>query len=174
MNAIDIANYLLFVTSDVCSDVTNMKINKLVYFAQGHALQQGFSLFSDDIRAGEHGPIIETVYHHYEDWGNKPITEWDEAGAKVLPENIKDFLIEIAKVYSQYTTSQLRWMTHQPNTPWKEYYHEGGRYRVIPTEAIEDYFKNNVSPLGDDDYSDFEFIGYRDDDGYLVLPAEMR
>ena len=173
MNARDVANYLLFVTSEACSDVTNMKINKLVYYAQGHALQQGFSLFDDEIRAGDHGPIIEDLYHFYEEWGDQPIQEWDEDAARALPENIRAFLIDIAAVYGQYSAAQLRWMTHQPHTPWKDNYQKGGRYRLIPTDDIRRYFVDNVSALNDDDI-DIEFVGYRDNNGVLVLPAELR
>lgn len=173
MRARDVANYLLFVTSEACSDVSNMKINKLLYFAQGHALQQGFSLFDDEIVAGDHGPLVEDVYHLYEKWGREPITEWDEEQARNMPEHIRELLINVAGTYGSYSASQLRRMTHQPNTPWKKYYKPKGSYKLIPNDAIKDYFINNVSPINEDD-TELEFIGYRDSEGYVVLPKSMK
>lgn len=174
MQARDVANYLLFVTSESCSDVTNMKINKLIYFAQGHALQQGFSLFEDTFVAGDHGPLVEDVYHLYEKWGSNPIGEWDEEEAKAMPDDIRAFLVRVAGVYASYSASQLRRMTHQPNTPWKKCYVKGVQYRPIPEEMIKEYFINSVSPLSDEEDFDSSYVGYRDSDGYLVLPADMR
>ena len=146
-SALDIANYLLFLTSDAVDDVSILTIIKLLYYAQGHALQEGIDLFDDEVRAGEHGPIVEPVYHKYEKWGSGPIKEWDEEQAKAIPEELQDFLLRVAAVYSRYSASQLRWMTHQPHTPWSNNFVEGGRYRIIPTKEIESYFKHNVSPL---------------------------
>lgn len=46
MEAKTIANYMLYIMSDAFDDLTNMKINKLLYFAQGHYLSKyGKALF---------------------------------------------------------------------------------------------------------------------------------
>ena len=39
MTAIAVANYLLYIMGEAFDDLTNMKLNKLLYFAQGHYLQ---------------------------------------------------------------------------------------------------------------------------------------
>ena len=45
---------------------------------------------------------------------------------------------------------------------------------VIPKSLIEDYFKTKEKQLDslDVDFGEEDFIGYRDEDGYLVLPKE--
>lgn len=173
-SAVDIANYLIFVTSDICSDMSNMKVNKLVYFAQGHALKRGFSLFDEKIRAGQHGPMVEEVYHAYEQWGDEPILKWDEESAKKLPSEIREFLIEVAGKYVTYTAAQLRQMTHQTDSPWDKCFVQGGRYRQIPNEIIAEYFKNEDFSTNADPQPKYDFVGHRDDEGYIVLPKDMQ
>ena len=37
--ATDIANFLVYLMSDSCDDLTNLKLNKILYYAQGHYLK---------------------------------------------------------------------------------------------------------------------------------------
>ena len=46
--------------------LTNLKLNKLVYFAQVESLRQrGVELFDDAIEAWEYGPVEPAVYHEF-------------------------------------------------------------------------------------------------------------
>lgn len=66
MEARTVANYMLYIMGDAFDDLTNMKINKLLYFAQGHYLREyGEPLFDDGIEAWDHGPVIPAVYSAY-------------------------------------------------------------------------------------------------------------
>lgn len=43
--------------------ISNLILNKLLYFAQGHCLAEtGRPLFDDDFEAWEYGPVIPSFY----------------------------------------------------------------------------------------------------------------
>lgn len=66
MTAIAVANYLLYIMGEAFDDLTNMKLNKLLYFAQGHYLQRyGKPLFDNAVEAWDHGPVVPEVYTAY-------------------------------------------------------------------------------------------------------------
>lgn len=174
-SAIDIANYLVYLMSDVCEDLSNMKLNKLLYYAQGHYLQKtGLPLFSDDIEAWDHGPIINSVYQKYKINGSEHITEYEPARINCISDDIRDILLEVARVYGRYTASALRNMTHIPKSPWSMVYTEGDFHKRIPNDMIKDYFVHNMKELKplEIDYSDEDIISKRDENDILVLPGE--
>ena len=173
--AYEVANYLVYLMNGVCDDLSNMKLNKLLYYAQGHHLQKtGRVLFSDKIEAWDHGPIVDDVYQRYKKYGDAPIPTWDSNILDRLSEEEQDCLMDIARTYSRFTASALRNMTHKPNGPWDKVYEHGKYHTEIPVSLITDYFDKKIPPIKpvELDLSSDSFIGYRDSDGYLVLPGD--
>ncbi|MBQ6335295.1 MAG: DUF4065 domain-containing protein [Erysipelotrichaceae bacterium] len=172
-SAIDCANYLIFLMGDNCDDLSNMKLNKLLYYAQGYSLRDNDKpLFYDPVEAWKHGPVISSVYYEYADSGNH-IYNYDSSKLDNINEEDKKLLYKIALNFGKYTASYLRNMTHRPNTPWYQIFDENVMHKEIPSSLIKTYFdKLSDLPSCDVEYSDEEFIGYRDDEGYLVLPAD--
>ena len=113
MDARTAANNLIYIMGDAFDDLTNMKVNKLLYFAQGHYLKKyGKPLFDDKIEAWDHGPVIPDVYSTYKGYGDRPIHDYNSnAIPKVTPE-AEEILFGVAREYGKYTASALRNMTH--------------------------------------------------------------
>ena len=172
-SALDCANYLVFLMSDNCDDLSDMKLNKLLYYAQGYSLRdRNKPLFNDAIEAWKHGPVISSVYYEYADSGNH-IYNYDSARLNNLNDDDKKLLFKIALNYGKYTASYLRTMTHRPGTPWDQVFDEKTRHKEIPSSLIKSYFdKLPDLSSGEIEYADEDFIGYRDDKGHLVLPAD--
>lgn len=174
-SALDIANYLIYLMSSSCDDLSNMKLNKLLYYAQGHCLQKtGVVMFSDPIEAWEHGPIVTSVYHKYKSYGDSHISEFNTDDLNKLPDEYKDILLDVARTYGRYTAAALRNMTHVPKSPWSQVYKPNVQHVVISVPLITDYFNKNVEELhsAELNLSEDDFVGYRDSDGILVLPKE--
>ena len=54
--------------------ITNLKLQKLLYYAQGYFLaKKNTSLFEDDFLAWEHGPVIRKIYNKYRTNGSSGI-----------------------------------------------------------------------------------------------------
>ena len=84
-------------------DITNMKLQKLLFYAQSAFLAiKGVPLFNNNILAWEHGPVIPEIYDKFKINGNKGITEYNENEIIIKRENDADDLILItAKKYNE-------------------------------------------------------------------------
>jgi uncharacterized phage-associated protein len=50
------------------ADMTNMKLQKLLYYAQGQYLAEHEEpLFDEDIEAWSHGPVVPSVYRAFKE-----------------------------------------------------------------------------------------------------------
>lgn len=171
--ALDVANFLVYLMSDSYDDLSNMKLNKILYYAQGHYLQKyGKPLFSDRILAFQHGPLIKSVYEKYKPYYDRPISDYDISETDVIEPDDKNFLLDIARRYGRYTAATLRNMTHRPKSPWSMV----DEHEEIPIDSIRLYFVNNLTEISELEmnYSEEDFIGRRDDNGILVLPEDWQ
>lgn len=118
MTATAAANYLLYIMGEAFDDLTNMKLNKLLYFAQGYYLKKyGRPLFDNAIEAWEHGPVVPEVYSAYKKYVDKPIKEYDSNMiAEITPET-EDLIFDVARQYGQYTISTLQNMACVAGSP---------------------------------------------------------
>lgn len=138
MRAIEIARY--FISLDDDEGISNLKLQKLLYYAQGLSLAlSGKELFKDDVCAWTHGPVCPDVYHEYKRFGSSPIQD-DTPPPELKPEQ-EALLDEVYEVFGQYSAWKLRNMTHEED-PWVEYEKTAGR---IPKKKLKEYFLTRVS-----------------------------
>lgn len=146
MNVGKVADYFLAKADDSVGDgISNLKLQKLVYYAQGyHLALHGTPLFPERIEAWEHGPVVPALYHQYRHWGSGHIPApsgfdpdgYDPAAAELLD--------EVYDVFGQYSAWKLRNMTHE-DRPWINAYQSGDRSRVITHAALREYFRDYVT-----------------------------
>lgn len=145
-SAHDIARVLLAITDPEDNDVSNLKLQKLCYYAQGIlSAMRGTPLFLDKIEAWDHGPVVPVLYHDYKRYGSSPIAingDFDEAAYD--PADIKA-LRDVMEYYSQFSPWRLRNMTHE-EAPWLNAYNQPNR--EIPVDALIAHFR----PIIKDDY----------------------
>lgn len=124
------------------NDLTNLKLQKLLYFAQAkHLKVDGEPLFSDDIEAWKYGPVVRDVYNWLKDCGGYVISEFDvdTSVANGIEEADKQFLDEFWREYDDYSAWGLVEKTHKSGSPWSKVYNEGaGNSEVIPRELIKE------------------------------------
>lgn len=119
--------------------ISNLKLQKLLYYAQGTYLAlEDKPLFNDKILAWEHGPVVEKIYHKYKHYGSNGIDEEINFNSETIDLKTREILEEVYEVFGQYSAWKLRNMTHK-ETPWQE----TKRNNVISTEIIKEYFKEN-------------------------------
>ncbi|WP_231620864.1 Panacea domain-containing protein [Carnobacterium maltaromaticum] len=130
---------------DGIDPMTQMKIHKLLYYAQGVylAYTNGEKLFKDDLLAWQHGPVVRSVYDKFV--GKRDLnveidedmtTNYNEVSDE---EKAYQVLETVYKVYGDYSAGQLRNMTHDER-PWKETQIN----EVIPNSLIQEYFTEEV------------------------------
>jgi uncharacterized phage-associated protein len=142
LDVFDAVNFILRAAGDN-HDVTNLKLNKLLYFAQGHFLARyGKPLFNEPFEAWQYGPVIRKVYDRYKCCGNTAITLCDDPDAPI-DTSCFDLLVDVMREYNKYTASYLVNVSHMDGTPWANT-PQGG---VIALDAIRDFFISYVPHL---------------------------
>jgi uncharacterized phage-associated protein len=145
MKAQDIANYFLTLVDEEAGDsLSNLKLQKLVYYAQGcHLALFGKPLIEESIEAWEHGPVIPALYRRFRQHGAEPIPAPKNIDRAKYTKRVRELLDEVFKVYGQFSASKLRNMTHA-EPPWKEAY-DVSPSTVISHESMKTYFKTQLN-----------------------------
>jgi len=145
LSCFDIADYFIWLANETGSFVSNLKLQKLVYYAQAwHLALYETPLFLEDFEAWVHGPVIPTLYQKYKSFGWQPILEDAKPN---LPENIQEFLHEVTEEYFACDAYELEQMTHIED-PWN--LARGGLRSDIPSNAIinktwmQEYYRSHA------------------------------
>lgn len=157
-----VANLVLAEYDSLRWDISNKKINKLIFQVYGVALaRMEKKLIRNYFEAWEHGPVIRVVYEAFKLYGFSPIlqpaTHFDifEQVEKVVPvDNIsasdREFILKVVSSYIAYSADELEEMTHQPGGPWDRVrlarMTEPKYQNRIPDLLIREYF---VAQLGE-------------------------
>lgn len=142
-SALDISRYFLHLADPDCGEgITNLKLQKLCYYAQGFYLAiNNKPLFSESIEAWQHGPVVPVLYHEYKKHGNMNIDP-PEMDFNIYPKEIRDFLSEVYDTYGQFSAWKLRDLTHN-EIPWIEA--SKTISALISHESMKNYFKTLIT-----------------------------
>ena len=115
-----IAEYILALSdSDIGELTSNLKLQKLLYYAQCvHLAAFGTPLYEEELSAWNYGPVVESVYQDYKIFGDGPILLPYSEEKNVLPKAIKDFICNLYGYFGQYSALKLMQLTHE-EAPWK-------------------------------------------------------
>lgn len=137
-NIINIANYLLWLSTGSKNSINPLKLQKLLYYCEGwHLAISDSELFpGEEFQAWVHGPVNVAVYHEYcESYGMfDPINNPEDT---ILDDSVTDgqrLIIEkVFEVYNAFSGTQLEIMTHS-ESPWIEA--RAGAPLNMPSTAI--------------------------------------
>lgn len=160
-----IANYFLDVAERDGQSLSPMKLQKLVYYANGwHLAIKDTPLINEQVEAWPYGPVIPSLYREFRQFGDQPIVghacifesddPWQSELVRFEPsidddaaqaDFTKQLLDRIWEKYGHYTATQLSNDTHMPGSPWRDIYkHYDGeipRGTDIPIESLKKYFR---------------------------------
>lgn len=175
MRVQDVADFFIYAGSlNEGSEMTNARLNKLLYFAQGwHMTQFGVPLFEDDFEAWPYGPVIENIYNEYKLYGRNIITNTSKNfDIDAIDSKTFDFLMDVFANYYGVSTAALINETHKKGSPWNKVYN-GNKGTVIPKESIKEYFVScSKMETIKDIISKIPTVGYINEEGITVLPDE--
>jgi uncharacterized phage-associated protein len=129
------------------AEVTNLKLQKLLYYAQGHHLANyGTPLFDDAVQAWSHGPVVHNVYRRLKHFGSDHVvlTDDDDFTWDQVDEETSDFLIQVWNAYGHLAAWKLRNMSHAAG-PWRRHFTQDERFIVIPQDEIREHFTGLAS-----------------------------
>lgn len=114
-SAFDIANYFLWKADTEKQELlSNLKLQKLLYYAQGlHLVLYGSPLFPESIAAWKYGPVVEELYHFYKEHEVRGIPANPEFDPNTIDKDTRDFLDEIYEVFGQFSAIRLMDIAHK-------------------------------------------------------------
>jgi len=139
----DIAEKILYTASvsDTGEYISNMKLQKLLYYQQGfHLACFGTPLFDNEIEAWMYGPVVPPVYKKYEECGKDGI-KYSGTVIELTAEE-EDLFDDVMTVYGKYSAIGLVNLTHLEE-PWKNT--EIGYGNVITQDKLKEYFKTKLT-----------------------------
>lgn len=141
LNASQISNCILLKSSpEVGDNISNLKLQKLLYYCQGfHLALYGSKFFEEDLYAWQYGPVVPPVYHAYKENGSDIIFPNLDFDTTILSTEQNELIDEIYSVYGQLSALKLMNMTHQ-ELPWITT--EIGQ--IISDEKMIRFFKTRI------------------------------
>lgn len=129
--------------------VTQMKLQKMVYFAHGyHLAKYGEPLIKEEFEAWKFGPVVPGIYHDYKLYGSDAIIDTglitddsDRLEAVKLNDSATDAINYTWQVTKHLNASQLSRWSHLDGSPWAQVYNERQFLIPIKNTSIQDYFK---------------------------------
>lgn len=139
-----IADYFLVKSDESRDPISNLKLQKLCYYAQGIGLAvRGQPMFEERISAWMHGPVVPDLWRRYRDFGSAPITLGRDVDLSVFDEADRMILDDVFTYYGQYSAWRLREMTHT-EAPWKNNANTYGGGTITNEELVQ-FFSEQVS-----------------------------
>jgi uncharacterized phage-associated protein len=151
-----ICNYLLTRYDAETYDLTNLRLNKLLYFIHGWSLaSRTRGLVRNHFEAWKLGPVVKPVFDTFKVFGEKRIRtlaeHLDYSSGEKRPISFDDIALADVEViasvfesYARYTTSELVALTHEVGGPWHVVYtawaNDNRLSPRIPDDLIRSYF----------------------------------
>lgn len=140
LSVIAVAEYFVRFFEKKMDNITHLKLQKLLYYAQGIALgRYNRRLFNESFLAWKHGPVVRAIYDKYKIVHESPISADKDVDISPIEKN--DIAVSVLKetisLYGIYSAWALRNKTHN-EAPWAE----TEQSSVIEDEKLIKYFRN--------------------------------
>ena len=137
---IEIADYILNYAEQCNYQITNLRLQKILYYIQLNFLKQyDHVIFEDDILAMRHGPCIQSVYDRYHIWGRHSIIKRDH-DAFQLKEKEEVLIKRVVDACMLLPEYELADRSQKENGPWYQTFFVN-REEVIPVECMRKYVR---------------------------------
>lgn len=154
-NVLDVCRYVINYSNKKDYGISNLKLQKILYFIQAFFLiETGSPCFDEKIKAWDFGPVVLEAYREYERYGgidiptvrsyveldesniwNSEIIEYDDS---VIARKDKKRINDVVDKFSNYSATDLVKLTHR-QTPWIEAYNSGQNTEIM-LSSIKEYF----------------------------------
>ena len=135
---IEVAHWFLHKKS-----LTHKQLQKLCYYAQAwHLALLNRPLFSEEIQAWVHGPVIPVLYYYYANYGWEKMKRLTGKSPE-FEDDTTEVLKAVYRTYAKFDGSQLESLTHS-ELPWKEARGNLAPYEIcnnpISLETMRNYY----------------------------------
>lgn len=133
--AIDIAKYIISKCTIDQHPISNLQLQKILYYVQKTFLVNEMVAFEDEIEAWQFGPVVPEVYYQYCGFGAMRIRMEYDTNICSDYTNIINPIVEKKRVLDPWEMVED---THKPGKAWNQIYNNGlGNHCVIPKDLIK-------------------------------------
>lgn len=151
-SARSVADFFIRFAHDHGDQISNLKLQKLLYYAQAWFLAlHRRPLFDERIEAWVHGPVVPPVYGEFKVWGWQPIGI--NPDPPILNTDVRFHLEEVADVYAPLSAFELEKLTHS-EAPWIDARgpvpEDEASNAVISLASMERFYRARIDGPGTD------------------------
>lgn len=142
MTAKDCAKYIIHQSDVSNKPMTNLRLQKTLYYAQGYSYRAlGEKLFDDEFEHWQYGPVVPDVYFEYSVNGASKIPSPEDYPP--ISNKFAKILNKVVATCNEFASSDLVERTHQED-PWKN----TSASETISNDSIKQFFtKEDNNPL---------------------------
>ena len=156
-HVLDICRYIINYSNKQGYGVSNLKLQKLLYFVQAAFLsmtKKHEPCFFEQIQAWDFGPVVPEAYHEYKQYGSTNIptiksyfefssdnswkSEYHLYDDSFIKSCDKDVINSVVDMFKDYSATALVTLTHKQR-PWRKAY-VPRQNNIISIESIKEYF----------------------------------
>lgn len=130
--------FLSLAERDAITDVSQMKLNKLMYLAQAQYLAAtNHRLFGERLEAYKHGPVVPSLRSRFSGCQDRSLTEapFADNALDQVPQDMRSFIERVWDKYKDYSASRLRDLSHE-DPAWRSVYRPGGQHIAMDDRQI--------------------------------------
>lgn len=141
------AKYIIKFFNDKNNSVTNLKLQKLLYFLEAIYMvyTDDVKLYDDEFYAWDFGPVNEIIYNEYKIFGNTPIILEEEV---LINEENKKYIEYLYNIFGSFSAFDLVTISHSEGSPWyninKKYNDNIPHKTVIRKQDTKEWFKRII------------------------------
>lgn len=154
---LDVCRYVINFSNKKDYGVSNLKLQKLLYFIQVYFLMNSKNhepCFAEQIEAWDFGPVVPVAYHEYKQYGSTDIpyinsyidfdenNPWNastiEYSEDCISDEDKQLIDDVINKLADYSATDLVTITHC-QAPWMDAY-VPYQNNIITIDSIEEYF----------------------------------
>ena len=137
LSAVDLSKYIVTKCAVDDCPISNLQLQKILYYIQKYFLKHDSIAFYDDIEAWQFGPVVPNSYYQFCGFGAMPIT--NEYKTVIENNESKKAIDRIVEEKRALDPWQLVDATHKKDGAWDKIYNGGlGNHRVIPLSYIKE------------------------------------
>lgn len=145
MNPLSKFDYAGYILSKYPGSITNLKLQKLMYYLYAWSLVAGDKLFDAEFKAWSYGPVEPDIYQQYKKFGSGTIQESGNAAFNLPNKELTDFILDS---YMPFSAVELFKTTHIEK-PWNDAVQNG---QITDVSILNYYDKHPFAknfPLGE-------------------------
>ena len=154
-DCLDVANYIVNYSIDSGKPISNLKLQKILYYVQAASLvENDMPMFNDEICAWTYGPVVKSVYHEFKSYANAAIEDYvnekytdygltydpEYNPNEIISDNDKKIINRVVSRYQDTSPLEMVRKTHREE-PWKSAYEKHNS--VIKGDVIKSFYSKN-------------------------------